>query len=228
MLFINIRGVRCSSVVRASTHGKFTYSHYSSDKTLVCKYDFWFFKHLQGRKEMFYLTTHSTHFIYGYMTSDIWYRTTQIVREETRCHNMGYSFRLTARVLLYATSHRQGSTYHSLYYTSRGALAGSIRRPITPWANALTTELHLAPKTFTTYCMLPVILPAYWEWDVATWKEQSLMVWWVIRSIPHGEPIQLFLIPASVPRLVSQRPWYVLSCLWDDAYTRNFAAKWKE
>ena len=25
-----------------------------------------------GRKEMFYLTTHSTHFIYGYMASDIW------------------------------------------------------------------------------------------------------------------------------------------------------------
>ena len=34
----------------------------------------------QGRKEMFYLTTHSTHFIYGYMASDIWLRTTQIVR----------------------------------------------------------------------------------------------------------------------------------------------------
>ena len=25
-----------------------------------------------GRKEMFYLTTHSTHFIYGHMASDIW------------------------------------------------------------------------------------------------------------------------------------------------------------
>ena len=25
-----------------------------------------------GRKEMFYLTTHSTHFIYGYMASEIW------------------------------------------------------------------------------------------------------------------------------------------------------------
>ena len=25
-----------------------------------------------GRKEMFYLTMHSTHFIYGYMVSDIW------------------------------------------------------------------------------------------------------------------------------------------------------------
>ena len=27
---------------------------------------------LEGRKEMFYLMTHSTHFIYGYMASDIW------------------------------------------------------------------------------------------------------------------------------------------------------------
>ena len=26
----------------------------------------------QGRKEMFYLTTHSTHFIYGYMASGTW------------------------------------------------------------------------------------------------------------------------------------------------------------
>ena len=25
-----------------------------------------------GRKEMFYLMTHSTHFIYGYMASGIW------------------------------------------------------------------------------------------------------------------------------------------------------------
>ena len=107
---------------------------------------------------MFYLTMHSTHFIYGYMASDIWLRTILIVRKETRCHHIDYSFRLTARVLLYAPSHRQDSTYHSLCYTSRGALAGtknssmgsphegSIRRPIAPWANALTTELHLAPQ----------------------------------------------------------------------------------
>ena len=26
----------------------------------------------EGRKEMFYLMTHSTHFIYSYMASDIW------------------------------------------------------------------------------------------------------------------------------------------------------------
>ena len=113
---------------------------------------------LEGRKEMFYLTTHSTHFIYGYMVSDIWLRTILIVRKETRCRHIGYSYRLTARVLLYAPSHRQDSTYHSLCYTSCGALAGtrnssmgpphegSIRWHITPWSNALTTELHLAPR----------------------------------------------------------------------------------
>ena len=74
---------------------------------------------------MFNLTMHSTHFIYGYMASDIWIRTTQIVREEIRCRRIGYSFRLTARVLLYAPFHRQDSTYHGLYYTSRGTLAGA-------------------------------------------------------------------------------------------------------
>ena len=74
---------------------------------------------------MFYLTTHSTHFIYGYMASDIWLRTILIVRKETRCRHIGYAFRLTARVLLYAPSYRQDSTYHCLCYTSRGALAGA-------------------------------------------------------------------------------------------------------
>ena len=120
--------------------------------------------------EMFYLTTHSTHFIYGYMASDIWLRTILIMRKETRCRHIGYSFRLTARVLLYAPSHRQDSTYHGI---CRGALAGtrnssmgpphegSIRRPIAPWANALTTELHLAPLQDTVnkqYCISKLIV----------------------------------------------------------------------
>ena len=56
---------------------------------------------------MFYLMMHSTHFIYGYMASDIWLKTILIVRKETRCRHIGYSYRLTARVLLYAPSHRQ-------------------------------------------------------------------------------------------------------------------------
>ena len=32
-------------------------------------------------------------------------------REEIHCGHMGYSFRLTAKVLLYAPSHRQDNTY---------------------------------------------------------------------------------------------------------------------
>ena len=95
-------------------------------------------------EKKFYLTTHSTHFIYGYMASDIWLRTILIVGKHPRCRHIGYSYRLTARVLLYAPSHRQDNTYHGLCYTSRGALAGtrnssmgpphegSIRRPIAP------------------------------------------------------------------------------------------------
>ena len=76
---------------------------------------------------MFYLTTHSTHFIYGYMASDIWLRTILMVRKETRCRHIGYSYMLTARVLLYAPSHRQDNTYHGLCYTSRGALKLKIK-----------------------------------------------------------------------------------------------------
>ena len=45
---------------------------------------------------------------------------------------MGYSFRLTARVILYAPSHRQDCTYHDLCYTSRGALAVVARMKHSP------------------------------------------------------------------------------------------------
>ena len=42
-----------------------------------------------------------------------------------------------------------------------------------------------------------------------------------------GGPVELFLVPAGAPRLVVKR-WYVLSCLWDDAYKRTLAANRKE
>ena len=119
---------------------------------------------------MFYLTTHSTHFVYGYMASDIWLRTIPIVRKETRCRHIGYSFRLTARVLLYAPSNRQDSTYHGLCYTSHGALAGtrsssmgpphegSIRRPIA--LVLIETCLLLFDSTYTSVrSMLKSALP---------------------------------------------------------------------
>ena len=52
----------------------------------------------EGKKEMAYLMTHSP---------------------------ICYSFQLEARDILYAISHKQDSTHHSLCYTSCEALAGT-------------------------------------------------------------------------------------------------------
>ena len=107
---------------------------------------------------MFYLTTHSTHFIYGFMASDMWLKTILIVRKETRCRHIGYSYRLTARVLLYAPSHRQDSTYHGLCYTSRGALAGTRNSSMDPTTHRTmsersTSELRPAPYIYIYMCV---------------------------------------------------------------------------
>ena len=56
---------------------------------------------------------------------------------------MGYSFRLAANVLLYAPSYRQDSTYHCLFYTSRGALAGTRTSSMGP-------PLRIDPTTHRT------------------------------------------------------------------------------
>ena len=106
----------------------------------------------EGRKDMFYLTTHSTHFIYGYMASDI---STQIAREETRCRH-SYSFRLTARVLLYAPSHRQDSTYHGFCYTSREYW---LEREIDQWRIDPTNHRTMSERSYhgtTTYTLMRI------------------------------------------------------------------------
>ena len=61
----------------------------------------------------------------------------------------------------------------------------------------------------------------------------------MVRAFAHGAmgrrinpswdgPIELFLVPASAPRLVQQKPWYVLSCMWGGAYKITLAANRKE
>ena len=60
---------------------------------------------------MFYLTTHSTHFSYSYMASDIWYRTTKNVRKETSCHHiMGYSLQLAGFFCTHHLTDRRAHT----------------------------------------------------------------------------------------------------------------------
>ena len=96
---------------------------------------------------MFYLTTHSTYFIYCYMASDIWLRTTQIAREETRCRNMDNVFRLAASVLLYASSHRQDNAYHGICCTSRGVLAGTRNSSMDHSVHSSHHEQNTLPRS---------------------------------------------------------------------------------
>ena len=78
--------------------------------------------------------------------------------KETCCRHIGYSYRLTARVLLYAPSHRQDNTY--LCYTSHGALAGTRNSSMGP-PHEGSIQRPIAPKTvriliFTLDVVYPV------------------------------------------------------------------------
>ena len=55
---------------------------------------------------------------------------------------------IKARVILYAPSHRQDNTYHSLCYTSRGALVGTRNRiTLKPLINVNFISGSLVPQT---------------------------------------------------------------------------------
>ena len=104
---------------------------------------------------------------YANKMTDIWCRTSQITKEKTRCRHIWYSFRLPARVLLYAPFHWQNSTYHGLCYTNRGTLTGTRKlknngmslyssmgppSEIDPTTHRTTsgcstTDLHIAPQS---------------------------------------------------------------------------------
>ena len=79
----------------------------------------------EGRKEMFYFTTHSTHFILrlygvGYMVKDH--------SDSERGNPLpphGLLFPINSKGSFISPSHREDSTYHDLCYTSRGTLAGT-------------------------------------------------------------------------------------------------------
>ena len=74
---------------------------------------------------MFYLTTHSTHFIYGYMASDM-------VKDHSDSEKGNplpphrLLFPLNSKGCFICTIH--DSIHHSLCYTSRGVLVGTRNR----------------------------------------------------------------------------------------------------
>ena len=84
-----------------------------------------------------YLTTHSAHFIYGYMASHMWKRTTAIARRKVAAATHGLLFSISCKVRFYM-HHPKDSTYHELCYNrQRVHHEGPIRRPITLPTNAL-------------------------------------------------------------------------------------------
>ena len=98
---------------------------------------------------MFYLTTHSTHFIHGYIG----------VRHMVKNHSDSERgnpllphrllFPLAARVLLHGPSHRQDNTYHCLCYTSHEALAGTRNSPMgPPWRIDPTTHRTTSERSY--------------------------------------------------------------------------------
>ena len=78
-------------------------------------------------------------------------------REKPRCCHMGYSFRLAARVLLYASSqtgwhvprpllHKSWSTAGMRNSSMGQPHVGSIRRPIAPWARCSSLVRWVLPE----------------------------------------------------------------------------------
>ena len=57
------------------------------------------------------------------------------MREETRCRHMGYSFRLAARVLLYASSHRQDISHTMAFVTP--VVEHWLEREIAQWVHPM-------------------------------------------------------------------------------------------
>ena len=83
----------------------------------------------------------------------------KIVRKEMFLFNNAlntFNLRLAARVILYASSHRQDNTYYGICYTSCGALAGTRNssmcppRRIVPTSRRTMSERHYHGATFRT------------------------------------------------------------------------------
>ena len=89
---------------------------------------------MKGRNESnIYLTTYSTHFIYGYMVKGN--------SDSERCNPLPLFFRLTARVILHVSSNIQDNTCHSICYPSLEELAGTTNS--SPMNHYLYLSIHV-------------------------------------------------------------------------------------
>ena len=125
----------------------------------------------EERKDMFYLTMHSTHFIYGYMASDIVKNHSDSERGNPLLPH-GLLFPISSKGSFICITPQP--LLHQLEHWLEWEIAqwvhheGSIQRPIAPWANALTTELHLAPWIHLIKQTIPNLKKIYSKSGVKT------------------------------------------------------------
>ena len=145
--------------------------------------------------------------------------TTQIAREETCCHHMGYSFRLAARgphTTTFVTPEREIAqwVHHE----------GSIRWPI-----AIPHFVFKVP--IKIFCFLE---KDKWRTDSKITPIIIIVSYLVIFCVGSNnrsfmvDPLSYFSFQPVLHDWYKQRPWYVLLCLWDDTYKRTLAANQKE
>ena len=100
------------------------------------------------------------------MASDIWLKNILIVRKETCCRHIGYSYRLTARVLLYA---------HTTAFVTP-VVEHWLEREIAQWVHPMT--LNSSWYVSTWHLTFPgIYLPdtnsswylSTWHWDNSSW-----------------------------------------------------------
>ena len=137
-------------------------------------------------------------FTVTYMVSDIWLRTILIVRKETRCRHICYSFRLTAMVLLYAPSHKQDSTYHGLCYTSRGALAGTRNSSMKDWSDDPSHhERTLLPRSYISLPLQPTIPAVYADHQLLLFIICDIAQTWHIQTRDPDHMINFLIWPTD-------------------------------
>ena len=135
----------------------------------------------------------------------------------------GLLFRIS-RVLLYAPSHRQNNTYHSLCYTSHGALAGTSNSSIgsTPLRINPTTHSTMSECSYhgaTSHSLLMIdITGKFTPFFSQAFSEQNVLPYTSVMHFLRFRCIILFVLLLCLifvsflsPHLVSVFPWLSVS-----------------
>ena len=134
---------------------------------------------------MFYLTTHKR-FMYGYKRSDMSLKTFHIMGEETRYPYLNH---------LYAPSLRQNRTYHGIYCTSCGTLAGMRNSSIGRYDRSIRLPIVGGGSTMKLNKVILVTLAEGLNIDLGIWFNTHFICrcnWWNccwLRRPPPPSPI---------------------------------------